>query len=245
MKYFHFVRNYWKFRGQTFKVSSHTACEMWETMIADAGMDHILKAWMVLDNHDTARLATVFPDERKCRMLRILQFILPGSPCLYYGSELGMEGGDDPEQRAPMRWDLANSSNDTLTMYKKLIAFKREHPALRYGDFRRLQCDRLFAFLRRTNSIRDTVVVLANPCDHEVSDFVQLRDSKLQDFTRFIDCLSDLTACNNRKKGLKSNIQATVFSGAVEITLKPYEIAVLIPDIGDYPHGYNRYDAIY
>ncbi len=233
------------FRMLQGKVSARTAAEMWDTMIADAGMDHILKTWLVLDNHDTPRLATTFPEQWKQRMLRILQFTLPGSPCLYYGSEVGMEGGEDPEQRAPMRWDLVKESNPMLDLHRRLIGFRKEHPALRYGDFRRLPCDKLFAFLRRTNSARDTVVVLANPTDHEVQDFVQLRDSKLQDVTMLRDSLTEFYPLGKRPAGLKPVFSATVFAGAAEITLPPHEIVVLTPDTRDYPHGYNRYDSIY
>jgi hypothetical protein len=73
----------------------------------DAGIEHMLQSWIYLDNHDTPRLATTLPDVAQRRLAQVLQFTLPGAPNLYYGSELGMTGGDDPEMRAPMRWDLA------------------------------------------------------------------------------------------------------------------------------------------
>ena len=82
-------------------------------MIADAGIEPILKSWLLLDNHDLPRVTATLPDPRDQRLAQVLQFTLPGSPNLYYGSELGMEGGGDPANRAPMRWDLLTPDNDS------------------------------------------------------------------------------------------------------------------------------------
>jgi len=70
-------------------------------MVEDAGLEPILKAWIVLDNHDTWRLPNLLPDAWRRRMAQVLQFTLPGAPCVYYGTEAGMAGGEDPENRAP------------------------------------------------------------------------------------------------------------------------------------------------
>jgi glycosidase len=83
-------------------------------MIDETGIENMLKSWIYLDNHDTPRLATTVPDRAARRLAQVLQFTLPGSPNLYYGSELDMTGGDDPEMRAPMRWDLATPDNPAL-----------------------------------------------------------------------------------------------------------------------------------
>ncbi|HEY9071194.1 MAG TPA: alpha-amylase family glycosyl hydrolase [Candidatus Ozemobacteraceae bacterium] len=213
------------------RLSGPLCSQMWETSIDDAGMDHILKSWLVLDNHDTPRLANLLPQRWQQEMARILQFTLPGAVCLYYGSELGMTGGDDPEQRAPMRWDLVTPGNPMLALHRRLLALRRAEPALRYGDFRRLHSEKLFAFLRRTNSVRDTVVVIANPTGRTVKELLQVRDSKLQDVTPMLDQLSD------RK--------FMVFSGTIDVEVPAHTVLLLKADTADYPHGYNRYDRIY
>ncbi len=205
--------------------------QMWETSIADSGMDHILKSWLVLDNHDTPRLANLLPQQWQQRMARVLQFTLPGAVCLYYGSELGMAGGDDPEQRAPMRWDLVNNENEMLQLHRKLLALRRAEPALRYGDFRRLHSEKLFAFMRRTISVRETVVIIANPTDQPVKELLQLRESKYHDVSPLIDQFSEA--------------KFMVFSGTVDVDVPAHAVMVLKVDTSDYPHGYNRYDRIY
>lgn len=156
-----------------------TASSMIARLVDEAGIEPLLKSWLMLDNHDTARLTHRLPDERQRRLAQLLQFTLPGAPNLYYGSELGMEGGDDPEMRAPMRWDLATDDNPTLAWTKRLVALRREHRALRVGDFRRIESTRLLAFERCTDRVRDAVIVAANPSDEPVCETVMVPDSKL------------------------------------------------------------------
>lgn len=212
------------------KLSGSLASSMWETMIKDAGLDHLLKAWLVLDNHDTPRLTNLLPSTWQQQMARVLQLTLPGSPCLYYGTELGMSGGNDPEMRAPMRWDLATPENEVFAFNKRLLAFRKAEPALRYGDFRRLHSAQCFAFLRRTNAVRETVVVVVNPNHHPVTESLQLRESKFQDYS----FLKDPFTGNSY----------TVLGGMVDITLAAHEWAILKMDTSDYPKGYNRYDRL-
>lgn len=209
------------------QLSPRVAADMWETMVEDAGLDHLLKAWLVLDNHDTARLPHELPDPRQQRMARILQFTLPGSVCLYYGGELGMEGGPEPASRAPMRWDLVGDENPTLQLHRRLLGLRRKCPALRWGDFRRLHADDLFAFLRRTGSAHESVVVVANPGEFEKTRFVQLRDSKIQDVTVLRDALTGR--------------EWTAYAGGVEVSVPAREVLILQPDCSPTPGGYHRY----
>ncbi|EKD81432.1 MAG: maltodextrin glucosidase, partial [uncultured bacterium] len=115
--------------------------------------------------------------------------------------------------------------------HRKLIGMRRDEPALRYGDFRRLHSEKLFAFIRRTISVRETVVVLANPTDQPVKELLQLRESKFQDVSPIRDLFSEASF--------------TVFSGTVDVDVPARSVMVLKVDTTDYPHGYNRYDRIF
>ncbi len=66
-----------------------------------------------LASHDTDRLATVLPDPRERRALRVVQFLLPGIPVVDYGDELDQandaaDTGEDLAMRGPMAWDDSN-----------------------------------------------------------------------------------------------------------------------------------------
>lgn len=62
----------------------------------------------------------------------LLQFTLPGNPSIYYGDEIGMEGFEDPLNRAFYRWDNPNTSLQAF--YQELAHLKNENKAIKYGD---------------------------------------------------------------------------------------------------------------
>lgn len=55
---------------------------------------------------------------------------------LYYGDEVGMEGGHDPDSRRPMVWELDERRRTLLADVRALARLRREHPALRGSGFR-------------------------------------------------------------------------------------------------------------
>ena len=61
-----------------------------------------------------------------------LQYMLPGSPSLYYGDEAGMEGYKDPFNRRPYPW--GKEDPQLLAHHRKLGQLRKENPALRLGD---------------------------------------------------------------------------------------------------------------
>lgn len=190
------------------RIGPQHAGRMLERMVQDAGIDGLLKSHLVIDNHDIARSATLLADDAARRLAFILQFTLPGCPVIYYGSELGMTGGQDPENRAPMRWDLVCDDNPTLALHRLLLKIRHENPALRVGDFRLLDTERTLAFMRLTARARETVLVIINPSPTEsVTELIPLRDSRLMDAAPLV-CLLD-------------EHQTSASCGLLEVTLAP------------------------
>lgn len=80
----------------------------------------------LIGSHDTPRFKTFAKgDDQLCALAAVVQFTWPGVPAVYYGDELGMEGGADPDNRRGMRWDLATPDNALLSTYKKLAHLRR------------------------------------------------------------------------------------------------------------------------
>jgi len=106
--------------------------------------------WTMLDSHDTERFYTATgQDVEATRMAAFLQFAFPGSPMVYYGAEIGMQGGPDPDCRRCMEWGRATDDNSFLQYYRKLGAARSALPALKTGSFRTVSSDDgLYAFLR-------------------------------------------------------------------------------------------------
>lgn len=210
-------------------VDPAAAAGMFERMVEDTGIEPLLKSWIILDNHDTRRLATALPEQWQQRMAQVLQFTVPGSPCLYYGVELGMQGGDDPTNRAPMQWELNMPTNETLQWTKRLIEARKQSRALRIGDFRSLDAKSMMAFLRRTDRIADLRLVAVNPTDKPVKEMLLLRDSKFMSYGKMRDLLGD------------REIQA--MAGTVWIEMPPHSAAIFAPVIPPGPE-YTPYKRV-
>jgi hypothetical protein len=77
-----------------------------------------------------------------------------------------------------MRWDWVNDDNVELAWYKQLIDLHQSKRALRVGDFRLLETERLIGFERYTDRVEESIIVLANPSDEFVNESVFLVNSK-------------------------------------------------------------------
>ena len=64
------------------------------------------------------------------------QMMFPGAPAVYYGDEAGLNGGDDPANRAAYPWaDLGGKPDPQLgALFKDLIAMRNKHQVLRHGS---------------------------------------------------------------------------------------------------------------
>ncbi len=108
-----------------------------------------------LSSHDTPRILTVLsePDSfmnkdaqaqytlsgealaqalRRFKLIYAMQMLLPGTPSIFYGDEVGMQGFGDPFCRMCFPWE--NTDRELTTYFKDLIALRNSNPTLKYGD---------------------------------------------------------------------------------------------------------------
>jgi glycosidase len=121
-------------------------------------LEHLREAYPVpvqhalmnlLSSHDQARSLHVFGwhDDTKdpavierarqrLKLAVLFQMVYPGAPTVYYGDEVGLNGGDDPMNRKPYPWADEGGLPDLalLTDFKRLIRLRNEHPVLRRGS---------------------------------------------------------------------------------------------------------------
>lgn len=194
-------------------ISPHLGSKMIDIVFKDADYEKILKSWIVLDNHDTPRLPHIFQAREDIVLAQVLQFTLPGSPCIYYGTEFEMDGGDDPFNRAPMTWHLANEKRQASAFLQSLIDIHQHHAALKVGDYQALVGNQLFGFRRFTNLVSETIFVVLNFSHEHVSDILLVRDSDIMNYSGF-----------EIIKGEASHL--FVSGGILEVTLKPKSFVI-------------------
>jgi glycosidase len=129
-------------------------------------------------NHDVARFASEQGSSAaKLKLAFGLTLTLRGIPEIYYGDEIGMPGGGDPDNRRDFPGGWIGDSNDAFTKAGRtpaqqeifsavhaLLRLRREHPALRGGRLWHLASDdNSYVFLRETEE--EHLVVAFNNSD--------------------------------------------------------------------------------
>ncbi|NQT78648.1 MAG: alpha-galactosidase [Bacteroidetes bacterium] len=95
-------------------------------------------------------------------LLFAFNMTIPGLPVIYYGDEIGMPGGNDPDSRRMMRFkDLSDEELKLKSIVEKLTALRRNSMALMYGDFEPLLVmDDTYAYCR--TYFEEIVIVVMN-----------------------------------------------------------------------------------
>ncbi|QGP90952.1 Neopullulanase 2 [Neomoorella glycerini] len=160
----------------------------------------------LLGSHDTARVITTFQEGlaglpghsgsyaeavTHLRPALILQLTYPGAPLIYYGDELGMTGGPDPDCRRTMPWEPRAWDQDLLNFYRRLIALRQRLLPLRRGYFQPLFTDDradVYAYARRLAGER--VIVILNAGDLPQAITLAAGELAIADGTTWQDGLS-------------------------------------------------------
>jgi glycosidase len=199
--------------------------------------DYAAPAWNALlnlvDSHDTARIlwtltpgddnrgakeaaAALEAGKAKLRQVAALQLTWPGMASIYYGTEVGLTGHDDPDDRRPYPWGAEDEA--LRDYYQELAGLRRDREALRTGDLKFLLADdaaNVLAFGRRTDS--EAAVTVLNLSDEPREVTIDV-GGWLPDGTELTQELTGGTAI--------------VEAGALQATLGPRGAEVLLTDAG-------------
>ncbi len=146
-------------------------------------------------NHDVSRLASAEGSSAaKLKLAFGLTLTLRGIPQLYYGDEIGMAGGGDPDNRRDFPGGWSEDSRNAFTVegrtpeqqatfayVQTLLRLRREHPALSSGRLWDLASDEsTFVFVRETEE--ESVLVVFNSSEQAKELRVSLNDTPAQGF---------------------------------------------------------------
>lgn len=89
-------------------------------------------AFNLVGSHDTPRILTECEEDiDRVKQVFTLMLTFIGTPCIYYGDEIGMTGNQDPGCRKCMEWDKENQNTDLFNHIQKLIQLRQDYPLLR------------------------------------------------------------------------------------------------------------------
>jgi glycosidase len=209
--------------------------------IATFGAERAGRMTSFIDNHDVPRFtsrvaAGTSVDEiaRRQNLALGAIFTLPGLPQLYYGDEIALYGGKDPDNRRDMpdwAWtaegrralhpgEAPPNAQGTFAHVQTLVRLRDAHPALREGGYTELSRKgpgdaNVLAFYRAAGQDRLVVVINAGAAPARV--VVPLRDAALEGTT-----LRDLV-------GRGAPPTAIVAKGTAAVALPPLTMGVYAP----------------
>jgi cyclomaltodextrinase len=128
---------------------------------------HNFTQYVLLGSHDTERLRTLcHEDDRVVQQAFLFQMGFPGAPAVYYGDEIGMTGGKDPQCRGAFPADEAGWNHALRDYVRDLIHLRHRLPVLRRGDYRTYLVDDangVYAYVRSLQG--ESAVIVLNISD--------------------------------------------------------------------------------
>ncbi|HHS50705.1 MAG TPA: hypothetical protein ENN07_06265, partial [candidate division Zixibacteria bacterium] len=97
----------------------------------------------LIGSHDTPRFLTIAGGESwRLNLAMVWSLIWPGAPCIYYGDEIGMTGGADPDCRKAFPWHEQDTwDTELLSTVRYISSLRERNSCLRHGTFRPLLLD--------------------------------------------------------------------------------------------------------
>jgi glycosidase len=105
-------------------------------------------------------------DKASLKLAWLFMFTISGAPCLFYGDEIGVEGGHDPECRKAFPWDESKWDKDLLEYAKSCISLRKEYISLRRGEYKRIYAQgEVMAYMRSYKN--EKIIVAFNVSNEE------------------------------------------------------------------------------
>ncbi len=118
-------------------------------------------SYNLLGSHDKPRFFTLAGgDIRRVVLAAAFLFSYPGAPAIYYGDELGLAGGEDPDCRRCFPWEEVRENHPLLSVFRKFARWRKEEEALVSGGLRFLQAFRRTFLLSRPHPSGEVLLAL-------------------------------------------------------------------------------------
>lgn len=139
------------------RIDAETAVRKLNSLAENYPPENFYGALNLMGSHDRARMMTILgdapedlsdvekqyhklPDDKiwmaknRMKLLSLIQYVLPGVPCLYYGDEAGLQGFEDPYNRSTYPW--GREDEELMSHYRMLAQLRKQYPVLTEGEYR-------------------------------------------------------------------------------------------------------------
>lgn len=172
-------------------IPAEIMAEQWQVFMSTISYPIALQQFNQLDSHDTTRvLHETFGDKKLVKLGTALMLGFPGVPCIYYGTEIGLDGAGDPDNRRCMPWDENDWDKDMLAYFQKIIAIRKESDAMKNGGFKVLLAEGdVIAFARESS--KQTMIVLGSRGDNLEDVAIDVTQIGCEDGSSFTDLIGN------------------------------------------------------
>ena len=166
--------------------------------------ENLAGMYLLLGSHDTERIKTLLNgDQLKLQLAYSLLFAFPGVAAIYYGDEIGMEGGRDPQCRRAFAWDEETWDLELRNHIKNLVAVRKTCSPLRQGNIVLIHPDHpipVLAILRTTPE--EQMLCTFNPTGQALTTHLPINLPGLDDGRIFLDILTQKLNARYQDGGL-------------------------------------------
>ena len=127
----------------------------------------------LLDSHDTERLISKVKDINIFYQQLAVLFTMPGSPCIYYGTEIVLEGEHDPDCRRCMPWDeIEGGQHDVkISIMKQFVKLRKEQKLFKSRNFHfpnTIKDNRVIEYIKIDEYGDNKIEILLNCSDNDI-----------------------------------------------------------------------------
>jgi alpha-glucosidase len=162
-----------------------------------AGIPWVVAAqqFNLIGSHDTPRALSLLEGNHAIYQLAVtLLFTYPGVPCVYYGDEIGLSGGQGQSSRQCMSWDPSSWDMELLAYFKALIHLRRTSPALQDGGFQVLCIEDDTLVFQRDSDDETILVVVRRGTESRPAGAIQVSRAAIPDGMQFVELFSQQQA---------------------------------------------------
>jgi cyclomaltodextrinase len=124
--------------------------------------ENVFAQYLLLGSHDIPRIRTLLKgDDRRLKLLQMVQFTFPGVPAIYYGDEIGLEGEKDPDCRRAFPWDDHAWNREQRAFIARLIGIRKSTPELKHGWLEVVHADDTLGVIAMVRGVGAGAVLLA------------------------------------------------------------------------------------